>query len=87
MGPHGLVGADHTWALREKRLHGQRGRSPTDFTPKSIQALDALRYLGERPPVHVGAPYVNVPAIHYPEWRMEPSSGQGCHVNEMNVCI
>lgn len=46
-----------------------------------------VRYLGERPPVHVSAPDVNVSPIHYPERGMQSSSGKSCHINKMNFCI
>lgn len=75
-----------TWACRRPCGRGQRWRSRSGFTPKHIPALDALGYLEEWPPVHAGAPDVNVLAIHYPEWRMQPSPGQGCHINEVNFC-
>lgn len=35
--------------------------------PTQHNHVDVCRYLGERPPVHIGAPDVDVLAIHDPE--------------------
>lgn len=41
----------------------------SDFTVHT-HVVGVCCYLGERPPVHVSAPDVNVRPIHYPEWGM-----------------
>lgn len=52
-----------------------------------IRVVEACRYLGQWPPVHVSAPDINVLPIHYPEWGTESSSCKGCHINKVNLRI
>ena len=53
----------------------------------TLMFVDACSYLGEWPPVHVSAPDVNVLPIHNHKRGMESSSGESCHIHEMNHCI
>lgn len=44
-------------------------------------------YLGQWPPVHFSASNVNVRPIHYPEWGVEASFGESCHIDKTNLGI